>query len=176
MPVDVVEKPVNLPLKQFSLCSMLVVNLVVMIAPIKFRAGYMGLVPQLLTLLASGLKLMSINAELNTLFVLKMVEKRLATLRLLVKTKKSGSIVTFKPDSTIFLETQVFSFQTISDRLKQMAFLNRGIKIRVEDKRGEEPKVIDYYYEGGIKEYVIDLNKNKKPTIPQVIYCEGRGS
>lgn len=91
------------------------------------------------------------------------------------KTTKRGSKVTFKPDPTIFQETVIFNFQTICDRLKQMAFLNRGIRIRVEDQRGDEIKAVDYYYEGGIKEYVIDLNKNKKPTIPQVVYCEGRG-
>lgn len=90
-------------------------------------------------------------------------------------TDKRGSRVTFKPDASIFEETQVFNFVTVSERLKQMAFLNRGIKIIVEDLRLEEPKTIIYYYEGGIKEYVVDLNKNKKPTIPQVIYCEGRG-
>lgn len=91
------------------------------------------------------------------------------------KTTKRGSKVTFKPDPSVFQETQTFSFQTITERLKQMAFLNRGIKIKVEDFRGSDHKIVEYYYEGGIKEYVIDLNRNKKPTTPQVVYCEGRG-
>lgn len=89
-------------------------------------------------------------------------------------TSYRGSKVTFKPDPTIFQETIVFNFTTISERLKQMAFLNRGITIAVQDLRGDEPKEVVYHYEGGIKEYVLDLNRNKKPTIPQVIYCEGK--
>lgn len=85
-----------------------------------------------------------------------------------------GTTVTFKPDSTIFTETTTFDYDTIRERCRQMAFLNRGIKIVVTDDRGDEPIVAEYCYEGGIKEYVLALNKNKEPLFPNVIYCEGR--
>ena len=86
----------------------------------------------------------------------------------------TGSIVTFKPDATIFTETTVFSFEVIRDRLRQMAYLNAGIKIIVIDDRGEEPRREEFCYEGGIKEYVQYINKNKTPIMDEVVYCSGR--
>jgi len=86
----------------------------------------------------------------------------------------TGTTVTFKPDATIFTETTEFNYETIRDRLRQMAFLNRGVRITITDKR-TMPEVSDsFHYEGGIVEYVQYLNKNRTPIIEDVIYCEGR--
>ena len=86
----------------------------------------------------------------------------------------TGTIVTFKPDDTIFTETTTFSYEVIRDRLRQMAYLNAGIRIIVIDDRGEEPRKEEFCYEGGIKEYVQYINKNKTPIMDEVVYCSGR--
>lgn len=89
-------------------------------------------------------------------------------------TSERGTTVTFKPDAEIFTDTTIFSFETIRDRLKQMAYLNRGIKIVIIDDRGEQPNKVSYCYEGGIIEYVKDININKVPAMEETIYCEGQ--
>ncbi|HAV20272.1 MAG TPA: DNA topoisomerase IV subunit B, partial [Firmicutes bacterium] len=89
-------------------------------------------------------------------------------------TDKNGTKVTFKPDPTIFTETTEFNYETIRDRLKQMAFLNRGVKIIISDKRVTPELGETFFFEGGIIEYVRFLNKNKVPSFDEVIYCEGR--
>ena len=88
----------------------------------------------------------------------------------------TGTIVTFKPDATIFKETTIFDYSIIRDRIRQMAFLNKGVRIIVKDDRGEEPVEDDFCYEGGLKEYVTYLNRNKESQDNQydVIYCEGK--
>lgn len=85
----------------------------------------------------------------------------------------TGTIVTFKPDASIFTETTVFSYETIRDRLRQMAFLNRGVRIVVRDDRGEKAIEEVFHYEGGVKEYVAYINKNKTPIMEDIVYCEG---
>jgi DNA gyrase subunit B len=85
----------------------------------------------------------------------------------------TGTAVTFKPDPTIFVECTVFDYTIVRDRLRQVAYLNKGIKIIVKDDRGEEPIVDTFCYKGGIKEYVAFLNKNKVAITEDVIYCEG---
>lgn len=102
--------------------------------------------------------------------------KCLNPISLIGPTERQGTTVTFKPDATIFTESIEFSFETIRDRLKQMAFLNRGIKIVVSDLRNEIPVVETFQYHGGISEYVEYINKNKEPIFDEVIYCEGRES
>ena len=89
------------------------------------------------------------------------------------KCKDSGTIVTFKPDPTIFVETTTYDFITIRDRLRQVAYLNRGITITVTDAREEKPISEKFCYKGGIKEYVQFINHNKVPLFEEVIYCEG---
>lgn len=85
-----------------------------------------------------------------------------------------GTIVTFKPDPTIFKETTIFSFETINNRLRQMAFLNKGVKINLVDERGDEPhKEAHYKYDGGIKQYVEFLNKDSTVLTKDLVYCEG---
>ena len=86
--------------------------------------------------------------------------------------EEHGTTVTFKPDPFIFKETTVFSYDTINNRLRQMAFLNRGIKINLYDKRGEGAEA-HYKYDGGIVEYVQFLNKDSENLTNDVIYCEG---
>lgn len=86
-----------------------------------------------------------------------------------------GTTVTFKPDDTIFTETTIYDFDVICDHLKQMAYLNKGVKIVVNDDRGDTRKTETYCYEGGIIQYVSDINANKGPIMEEVIYCEGRG-
>ncbi|NLB48788.1 MAG: DNA topoisomerase (ATP-hydrolyzing) subunit B [Erysipelotrichia bacterium] len=86
---------------------------------------------------------------------------------------KNGTIVTFKPDPTIFTDSTRFDYQIIRDRMRQVAYLNRGIKIIVEDRREEEVVRESFCYEGGIKEYVLFINNHKKKIFDEVIYCEG---
>ena len=86
--------------------------------------------------------------------------------------KKTGTTVTFLPDSEIFEET-VFDFNVLKQRLREMAFLTKGLKIVLRDDRPEEPIEKMFHYEGGIKEFVTYLNKGKTPLYPDIIYCEG---
>ena len=89
----------------------------------------------------------------------------------------SGTIVTFKPDPLIFKETVVFDFSLIRDHLRQMAFLNKGIRININDERGENQEEWvheSYCYEGGVKEYVKYLNRHRVSMSEDVIYCEGK--
>ncbi len=85
-----------------------------------------------------------------------------------------GSKVTFLPDKTVFTETTVFDYDTLKHRLREMAFLTKGIKIVLHDDRQEEPIIEAFYYEGGIKEYIEYLNRHKDPLYEDIIYCEGQ--
>ena len=86
--------------------------------------------------------------------------------------EKSGTQVTFSPDGSIFEDT-VFDFDTLKQRLREMAFLTKGIKIRLVDERKEQEQEKEFHYEGGIKEFVIYLNRSKEALYNHVIYCEG---
>ena len=85
----------------------------------------------------------------------------------------NGTKVTFKPDPTIFTDTTHYEYETIRDRMRQVAYLNRGIKITVSDLRGEEIVKEEFCYQGGIKEYVLFINAHKTKLFDEVIYCEG---
>ena len=87
--------------------------------------------------------------------------------------KDNGTKVTFKPDPEIFQDTTEYSYDTIRDRMRQTAFLNRGIRITVIDDRGEEQVKESFCYKGGIKEYVLFINNHKTRLFDEVIYCEG---
>lgn len=89
------------------------------------------------------------------------------------ETNKTGTEVIFLPDKEIFEET-VFDFEVLRERLREVAFLTKGLKITLIDKRQEEPKIRTFHYEGGIKEYVEYLNKSQNPLYEEVIYCEGQ--
>jgi DNA gyrase subunit B len=84
-----------------------------------------------------------------------------------------GTKVTFLPDKEIFEET-VYEYDVLKQRLREMAFLTKNIKIILRDKRGEEAVEKEFHYAGGIKEYVAYLNKHKEPLYPEIIYCEGQ--
>lgn len=86
---------------------------------------------------------------------------------------QTGTTVTFLADATIFTETQMYHYETIRDRLRQMAYLNGGLRLTISDVRGETEVKEEFYYEGGIKEYVQYINKNKLPLFPEVIFCYG---
>jgi DNA gyrase subunit B len=87
------------------------------------------------------------------------------------KTTKRGTKITFKPDSDIF-ETTTYSFEKLSERLREKAFLNKGIRIFIKDEREEEEKSHEFYYKGGIAEFVKHLNKNKSPLHDEPLYFE----
>ncbi|MCH4286375.1 MULTISPECIES: DNA topoisomerase (ATP-hydrolyzing) subunit B [Amedibacillus] len=99
--------------------------------------------------------------------------KPAAPLKIIGDSERHGSMVRFKADPTIFQETQVYDFETLNVRIRQLAFLNKGIKLVLTDEREEEPKRIEYKYDGGIQEYVAYLNKNKAPLHEQIVYVEG---
>ena len=86
--------------------------------------------------------------------------------------EKTGTKVTFEPDGSIF-ETTIFDFNTLKVRLRETAFLTKGLKITLRDEREEEVNEREFYYEGGIKEFVNYLNRGKEPLYDDVIYCEG---
>lgn len=86
-------------------------------------------------------------------------------------TTKRGTKITFKPDGTIF-DTEVYSFEKLSERLREKAFLNKGIRIFIKDEREEPEKSHEFYYKGGISEFVKHLNKNKSPVHDEPLYFE----
>ena len=88
---------------------------------------------------------------------------------------KHGSVVKFLADPTIFTETTVYDLEIIRDRLRQLAFLNKGIRLVFNDERQEEDKKkhYDFYFEGGLKQYIEYLNKSKTVVHQDVIYAEG---
>jgi len=88
-------------------------------------------------------------------------------------TDRKGTKVTFLPDPEIFEET-IFDFEVLKQRLREMAFLTKNVKIILRDERPDEPVEKVFHYEGGIKEYVQYLNKHKDPLYPEIIYCEGQ--
>ncbi len=91
-------------------------------------------------------------------------------LEMVGETKKRGTKITFFPDGDIF-ETTEFSFDILSQRLREMAFLNAGVKVKISDERSE--KVHDFFYEGGISSFVEYLNRNKTPLHSKPIYIKG---
>ena len=88
------------------------------------------------------------------------------------ETSKRGTIVTFKPDPEIFEVTE-FSWDILANRLRELAFLNKGLKITLKDERVEPPRQEVFYYEGGITEFVKKINEKKDPLFPEPIYIKG---
>jgi DNA gyrase subunit B len=91
---------------------------------------------------------------------------------------KTGTSVTFMPDASIFTETIQFDYKTLSGRLRELAYLNGGVKITFSDRRSElldneEVHTETYYYEGGIREYVAYMNREKQPLHEEVVYVQG---
>lgn len=96
-----------------------------------------------------------------------------APLKIIGQTKETGTLVRFKADPEIFKETTVYDFETLNSRLRQLAFLNKNIRLTLTDEREEEPVHVDYHYAGGIMEYVRYLNKSRSVLSDKIIYVEG---
>ena len=94
-------------------------------------------------------------------------------LKIIGKTDKHGTSVYFVPDPEIFQETTVFEFDKLANRVRELAFLNKGLKLTITDFREEEPVKKSFCYEGGIKSYVEHLNKSKQVLFDEPIYVEG---
>ena len=88
------------------------------------------------------------------------------------ETDKTGSTIRFKADSEIFTETTVYEYDILANRLRELAYLNRGLRIKITDEREDDVRTNNYHYEGGIKSYVEHLNKSKEP-IHEPIFIEG---
>ncbi|SFC48267.1 DNA gyrase subunit B [Alkalibacterium subtropicum] len=88
-------------------------------------------------------------------------------------TDKSGTVVRFKADAEIFQETTTYDFNKLATRVRELAFLNRGLAISIEDQRPEEPVRLAYQYDGGIKSYVEYLNQSKTVLYDDPIFLEG---
>ncbi|MED3654246.1 DNA topoisomerase (ATP-hydrolyzing) subunit B [Heyndrickxia sporothermodurans] len=93
-------------------------------------------------------------------------------LKIIGETDHTGTTSHFVPDKEIFTETTVFDYDILATRVRELAFLNRGLKLTIEDKR-DEPKKNEYHYEGGIKSYVEHLNRTKEVIHEEPIYVEG---
>ncbi|MEG0841462.1 MAG: DNA topoisomerase (ATP-hydrolyzing) subunit B [Erysipelotrichaceae bacterium] len=99
--------------------------------------------------------------------------KSVGKLEVIGDSNQHGSIVRFKADPLVFTETTTYNFDILNARVRQLAFLNKGIKLVISDEREEKVRKIEYKYDGGIREYVEYLNKNKTVLHEQVVYVEG---
>ncbi|WP_027089261.1 DNA topoisomerase (ATP-hydrolyzing) subunit B [Thomasclavelia saccharogumia] len=93
-------------------------------------------------------------------------------LKIIGESKITGTEVTFKADKLIFKEGTVYDYDTLRQRIRELAFLNKGLRLSLEDKRNGADHKHEYHFEGGIKEYVAYINKNKTPIHDEVIYVE----
>ncbi|MGB3101189.1 MAG: ATP-binding protein, partial [Psychrobacillus psychrotolerans] len=96
-----------------------------------------------------------------------------APLEVIGETDVTGTTTRFKADSEIFTETTVYEYEILEHRVRELAYLNRGLSITLADEREGKEKTIKYYYEGGIKSYVEDLNESKEPITEEAIFVEG---
>ncbi|MFB5284371.1 DNA topoisomerase (ATP-hydrolyzing) subunit B [Peribacillus sp. Hz7] len=95
-----------------------------------------------------------------------------ADLKIIGETDRTGTTIHFVPDGEIFKETLEYEYDTLATRIRELAFLNKGLKLTIEDKRGEG-KSNEYHYEGGIKSYVEHLNRSKEVLHTEPIFMEG---
>lgn len=100
-------------------------------------------------------------------------EKGVATseIKVVGETKTTGTTITFKPDETIFDEVE-YKYDTLEHRLRELAFLNKGVNIVLEDKREDQEKTKKFHYEGGLREFVKHLNKTKTGIHDDIVYIE----
>ncbi|GAB3068422.1 DNA topoisomerase (ATP-hydrolyzing) subunit B [Salinicoccus sesuvii] len=93
-------------------------------------------------------------------------------LKVVDETEKTGTVIRFKADAEIFTETTVYDTEVLQKRIKELAFLNKGLEITLIDERGEEDESFEYYYEGGIKSYVEQMNETRDVLHDEVIYMQ----
>lgn len=93
-------------------------------------------------------------------------------LKVIGESTHTGTEIEFLADPEVFTETTTYDFETLRNRIQELAFLNRHIKISIEDQRSETPVRFDYQYEGGIQEYVTFLNGNKGIVHPEIVYAQ----
>ena len=98
--------------------------------------------------------------------------KTASKLTVVGKTKTAGTKVTFRPDKEIFKETTVYSYDILAKRLRELAFLNKGLTIVLTDKRGEKEKKAEFHFKGGIRSFVEYLNEKKETLHKKVVYFE----
>lgn len=98
--------------------------------------------------------------------------KTASKLNIIGKTKDTGTKVTFKPDKEIFKQTQIFSYDILAKRLRELAFLNKGIWIKLVDKRGKQDKETIFQFKGGIVQFIEHLSANKETLHKKVIYFQ----
>ena len=99
--------------------------------------------------------------------------ERKAALKSTGVSEKTGTAINFKPDLSIFSDVTEFDFQQIDTRLRRTAFLNAGLQIIIRDNRGDDPVEIEHKYEGGLREYVQAMNKNKEVIHEEVVHVIG---
>lgn len=97
--------------------------------------------------------------------------KKVGDLQAVGKTRESGTTVRFEPDPEIFPDTE-FNYEALANRLRELAFLNRGVRITFLDERGAKPRETEFHYEGGLREFVAFLRGNRKAVHPDVIYVQ----
>lgn len=93
-------------------------------------------------------------------------------LKVIGETDKTGTVIRFKADDEIFKETTEYDLEILQKRIKELAFLNKGLKINLTDERDEEAVHFEYLYEGGIKSFVEELNKTKETLHDEIIYMD----
>ncbi|MDN6656250.1 MAG: DNA gyrase subunit B, partial [Staphylococcus simulans] len=95
-------------------------------------------------------------------------------LKVVGETEHTGTEIRFKADPEIFTETTTYQYELLQKRIRELAFLNKGIQLTLRDERGEEVKEDSYHYEGGIKSYVELINENKEPLFDEPVYLHDR--
>ena len=140
---------------------------------IRYLVVYMVLVPSVVNALSEWLEV-TVYQDGKIYFIrFENGGNTVAPLKIIGQTEETGTLVRFKADPEIFKETTVYDFETLNSRLRQLAFLNKNIRLTLTDEREEEPVHVDYHYAGGIMEYVQYLNKSRSVLSDKVIYVEG---
>lgn len=135
----------------------------------KYSGGLHGVGVSVVNALSKRLEL-TIFRDGNTYFQVYERGKPVAPLKITGQSKKRGTVVRFWPDEEIFQETTTFSFETLSSRLRELAFLNKKLKISILDEG--TTKHHEFYFEGGIKSFVEHINAKKNPLFPEILYLE----
>lgn len=140
----------------------------------KVSGGLHGVGASVVNALSEWLEVYVHNSRDGKLYYQKFENggKPVEDLKMLGDTDQTGSTIRFKADPTIFTESTTYDYETLRDRIRQLAFLNKGLKIILIDQRGDKENKHVFHYEGGIKEYVTFINKNKTAIHEDVIYME----